>query len=460
MLFSSLVFLIFFLPLTLAGYFLVPWKWKNAFLLLASLLFYGWSNPPYLILLLAEILIGFGSGLLLEKTSRQKGKWILVCSVLIYTGIFVYFKYTDFFIANLNAVFGSSIPLLRIVLPAGISFYTFQIISYNADIWNRKEKALHSFIDFAMYISLFCQLIAGPIVRYSDIAPDLAGRKLSLVQASDGFSRFVCGLCKKILIANPLFALSESWRTCADPSVAFAWMNAAAITLYIYFDFSGYSDMAIGLGKMLGFHFPENFNYPLTALTITDFWRRWHMSLTSWFRDYVYIPLGGSRVSRWKVIRNLFVVWLFTGMWHGATWNFILWGMGFFVILVLEKFVLNKMRIPTWLTRMVTIPVLLMSFLLFSDENLTVFASDLQALWGFGGLPFLTPLSWYLIRSNLVLLCIAILGNSKTPKKLYEQLVHKEWCSWIPAVLPAVGLFLCLAELTAGNFNPFLYFRF
>lgn len=460
MLFSSLVFLIFFLPITLALYFMVPWKLKNLTLLLTSLFFYAWSNPPFLLLLLAEILVGYISGLLLEKASRKAGKWILACSVLIYTGIFFWFKYTDFFIASLNSVFRTSIPLMRIVLPAGISFYTFQIISYNADIWSGKEKALHSLVSFAMYISLFCQLIAGPIVRYSDIAPDISYRELSLQKASDGFSRFVCGLCKKILIANPLFALSESWRTCAEPSVAFAWVNAAALTLYIYFDFSGYSDMAIGLGKMLGFHFPENFNYPLTALTITDFWRRWHMSLTSWFKDYVYIPLGGSRVSRWKVIRNLFVVWLFTGMWHGASWNFILWGLGFFVILVLEKFVFVKMRIPTWLTRMVTIPVLLISFLLFSDENLVVFASDAGALFGAGGLPFLTPLSWYLIRSNLVLLCIGMLGSCKTPKKLYEQIIQRDWLHWVSAVLPAVGLFFCLAELAAGSFNPFLYFRF
>lgn len=460
MLFSSLVFLIFFLPLTLAGYFLMPWKGKNLFLLLASLVFYGWSSPPFLLLLLAEILIGYIAGLLLEKTSRKTGKWILTAAVLIYAGIFVYFKYTDFFIANFNVLFGSSIPLLKIVLPVGISFYTFQIISYNADIWNGKEKALHSLVDFAMYISLFCQLIAGPIVRYSDIAPDIHHRELSVQKASAGFSRFVCGLCKKILIANPLFALCETWRSCPDPSVAFAWMNAAAMTLYIYFDFSGYSDMAIGLGKMLGFHFPENFNYPLTALSITDFWRRWHMSLTSWFRDYVYIPLGGSRVSRWKVIRNLFVVWLLTGMWHGATWNFIFWGLGFFILLVLEKFVFKSLRIPSWITRLITIPILLMSFLLFSDENLTVFAMDLKAMWGLGGLPFLTRLSWYEIRSNVVLLAMAMLGATKSPKKLYEQVLQRDWMQWIPAVLPTAGLFLCLAQLAAGSFNPFLYFRF
>lgn len=460
MLFSSLTFLIFFLPVVMGLYFALPWRFKNGFLFLASLVFYAWASPTFLLLLLLETGVGYLAGLGLEKRDRQSGRWILWAAVLLYAGLFVYFKYTDFLISTFNSLFQTSVPLLKIVLPAGISFYTFQIISYNADVWNRKAPAVHSFVQFGMYISLFCQLIAGPIVRYTDIEPDLQHRMLSLSQTSQGWNQFVCGLCKKILVANQLYAFCEGYRTSPDPSLVYAWMHAVSLTLYIYFDFSGYSDMAIGLGKMLGFHFPRNFDYPLMAATVTDFWRRWHMSLTAWFRDYVYIPLGGSRCERWKVIRNLLIVWLFTGLWHGASWNFVLWGLGFFVLLVLEKFVIVKWKLPTWFSRMVVVPVILVSFLLFSDESLAVFAQDVKDLFGFGGLPFMSPLTWYTIRGSLILLAAAVLGTGSTPRHLYERLTQSEPGQWAAALVTFGGLFLCIAELTAGSFNPFLYFRF
>ena len=328
MLFSSVPFLFYFLPCVLLVYFLVPGTLKNGVLLLVSLLFYGWGEPRYLLVMLASIVQGYVFGLLIGKLrGRPAAKACLAASVLLSFAALAYFKYADFFLANFNALTGLSVPLLRITLPIGISFYTFQILSYTVDIYRQDVKAQRNPIDLATYVALFPQLIAGPIVRYSDIAEQLKGRIHTMGKTAQGIRRFILGLGKKILIANLLGELCSIFRASDDKSVLFFWLYAVAYTLHVYFDFSGYSDMAIGLGKLFGFDFLENFNYPFISKSITEFWRRWHMSLGTWFRDYVYIPLGGSRVSVPRHLFNLFLVWMLTGFWHGAAWNFVIWGL-------------------------------------------------------------------------------------------------------------------------------------
>ena len=342
MLFSSIPFLYYFLPLVLAVYFLTPARFRNAVLLLASLIFYAWGEPKYVLLMLASILSGYGFGLLQERYRGQKGaKLVCGLSVAVSLSFLLYFKYADFFLENFNAATGLGVPLLRIALPIGISFYTFQIISYTVDVY-RGEPAQKNLIHLAAYVAMFPQLIAGPIVRYSDIAQQLEHRSHSTALAAEGVRRFLIGLGKRILIANQLGELCSVFRASDEKSVLFYWLYAVAFALHIYFDFSGYSDMAIGLGKVFGFHFLENFNYPYISASITEFWRRWHMSLGTWFRDYVYIPLGGNRVGRARQLLNILVVWMLTGFWHGAAWNFVVWGLMFAVLLIMEKLWLLK----------------------------------------------------------------------------------------------------------------------
>ena len=345
MLFSSVPFLYYFLPLVLAVYFLTPARFRNAVLLLASLIFYAWGEPKYVLLMLASILSGYGFGLLQERYRGQKGaKLVCGLSVAVSLSFLLYFKYADFFLENFNAATGLGVPLLRIALPIGISFYTFQIISYTVDVY-RGEPAQKNLIHLAAYVAMFPQLIAGPIVRYSDIAQQLEHRSHSTALAAEGVRRFLIGLGKKILIANQLGELCSVFRASDEKSVLFYWLYAVAFALHIYFDFSGYSDMAIGLGKVFGFHFLENFNYPYISASITEFWRRWHMSLGTWFRDYVYIPLGGNRVGRARQLLNILVVWMLTGFWHGAAWNFVVWGLMFAVLLIMEKLWLLNLNI-------------------------------------------------------------------------------------------------------------------
>ena len=327
MLFSSVPFLFYFLPAVLLVYFLVPKRAKNGVLLLSSLVFYGWGEPRYLPVMLVSILQGYIFGRLIERfRDTRRAKLFLVLSVLLSLGTLAYFKYADFMIANLNALTGLSAPLLRLALPVGISFYTFQILSYTVDVYRGTVPAQRNFIDLAAYIAMFPQLIAGPIVRYSDIAVQLKTREHSVSEAASGARRFILGLAKKILLANLLGELVSSFRASADLSVLYYWLGAIAFTLQIYYDFSGYSDMAIGLGRIFGFRFPENFQYPYLSGSITEFWRRWHISLGSWFRDYLYIPLGGSRRGKWRTVRNKLIVFFCTGLWHGAGWTFVIWG--------------------------------------------------------------------------------------------------------------------------------------
>ena len=411
MLFSSIPFLYYFLPLVLAVYFLTPARFRNAVLLLASLIFYAWGEPKYVLLMLASILSGYGFGLLQERYRGQKGaKLVCGLSVAVSLSFLLYFKYADFFLENFNAATGLGVPLLRIALPIGISFYTFQIISYTVDVY-RGEPAQKNLIHLAAYVAMFPQLIAGPIVRYSDIAQQLEHRSHSTALAAEGVRRFLIGLGKKILIANQLGELCSVFRASDEKSVLFYWLYAVAFALHIYFDFSGYSDMAIGLGKVFGFHFLENFNYPYISASITEFWRRWHMSLGTWFRDYVYIPLGGNRVGRARQLLNILVVWMLTGFWHGAAWNFVVWGLMFAVLLIMEKlWLLKPLSKCRPLAHLYVVFFVVISFVIFNAENMGQALSDIGGLFGAGGIPLVSAEAVYCLRSFALVLILAVLG--------------------------------------------------
>ena len=460
MLFSSLSFLYYFLPCVLILYFIAPRGLKNSVLLFSSLFFYAWGEPKTVLLMLLAILCGYIFALLIERCrGRRLSRLFLILSIAVSAGILGFFKYADFFIQNFNALTGLSLPLLRVALPIGISFYTFQLISYTVDVY-RGVPARRSFIDLAAYIALFPQLIAGPIVRYSQIAEQLSSRRHSLEKAALGIRRFVLGLGKKVLLANALGQLCEVFRASQDKSVLFFWLYAAANMLHIYFDFSGYSDMAIGLGKLFGFDFPENFNYPYISRSITEFWRRWHISLGSWFRDYVYIPMGGNRVSRPRWLLNILVVWLLTGFWHGAAWNFIVWGLFFAVFLILEKLWLqNWLEKAPVLRRVYVLFIVMLSFIIFSADDMGQALSSLTSLFGAGGLPLLSAEFLYTLKSYALLLIIAVIGATPLPARLFRRLGDRlqNWLE-IPALL--LILALSTAYLVDGSFNPFLYFRF
>ena len=465
MLFSSLSFLYYFLPCVLIIYFLAPKKLKNSVLLLSSLFFYAWGEPKYVLLMLLAILCGYLFALLIERyRGRRLSRLFLILSVSLSAAMLGFFKYADFFIQNFNAVTGLSLPLLRIALPIGISFYTFQLISYTVDVY-RGVPAQRSFIDLAAYISLFPQLIAGPIVRYSQIAEQLSSRRHSLDKAALGIRRFILGLGKKVLIANAMGQLCQIFSASQDKSVLFFWLYAIANMLHIYFDFSGYSDMAIGLGKLFGFDFPENFNYPYISRSVTEFWRRWHISLGSWFRDYVYIPMGGNRVSRPRWLLNLLTVWLLTGFWHGAAWNFIVWGLFFAVFLILEKlWLLKRLEKAPVLGRFYVLFTVMLSFIIFSAENMGQALSSLSSLFGAGGLPLLSAEFLYYLKSYAVLLLIAVVGATPLPRLLLQRLGIRPGGEKLRNLLEVPALLLILALSTAylvdGSFNPFLYFRF
>ena len=465
MLFSSIPFLYYFLPCVLLVYFAAPKKLKNSVLLLASLFFYGWGEPKYLLLMLFSIMQGYIFGLLIEKSrERRSGKVCLAAGVVLSLAMLAYFKYADFMIANLNALTGLSVPLLKIALPIGISFYTFQIVSYLIDVYRGEVPAQRNFIDLAAYIAMFPQLIAGPIVRYSDIAAQLGSRTHTCAGAAYGVRRFVIGLSKKILIANLLGSLASAYKTTQDASVLFGWLYAAAFMLQIYYDFSGYSDMAIGLGSVFGFRFSENFNYPYIAGSITEFWRRWHISLGSWFRDYLYVPLGGNRKGKARQLLNILIVWLATGLWHGAAWNFVLWGLLFAVLLTAEKlWLLPFLKKNRWFGHIYVLLFVLFGFVLFDASSVTEAFKTFKALFGAG----LSPVSQealYLLRSNAVLLILAAVGATPLPKKLAEAAGRSKTGAGVIGVLEPLALAALLAVCTAflvdGSFNPFLYFRF
>ena len=465
MLFSSIPFLFYFLAAVLALYFLVPGKLKNAILLLFSLTFYAWGEPKYVYLMISTIVLFYLCGLAIEKAQVQSWKkfW-LVLSVVISIALLAVFKYADFAISSINAVTGAGIPLLRLALPIGISFYTFQCLSYTIDVYRGHTEAQKDPIAFGAYVSLFPQLIAGPIVRYVDVARELKYRTHSFEKVMDGARRFLVGLGKKVIIANNLGQLIEIFRDSGEKSVLFYWMYAIAFMLHIYFDFSGYSDMAIGLGKIFGFQFCENFNYPYLSKSITEFWRRWHMSLGTWFRDYVYIPLGGSRVKNSRWVFNILVVWMLTGLWHGAAWNFVLWGLLFAVMLLLEKWIPGLKKLPSVLSHLYVLVIVMLSFVLFNATDLKQAISDIGGLFGLGRIPLITNETVYYLRSYASLFAIAIIGAIPLAKIAAQKLSSGKYSGPVIAVLEPLLVLLCMLVCTAylvdGSFNPFLYFRF
>ena len=458
MLFSSIPFLYYFLPAVLLLYFLAPKKMRNGVLLLSSLVFYGWGEPKYVLLMIATIAAFYICGLGIEKAKTLPAKRIwLTASVVIGILLLTVFKYADFFIQSFAAVTGLSLPLLKLALPIGISFYTFQCMSYAVDVYRGETPAQKDPIAFGAYVSLFPQLIAGPIVRYVDVARELEDRAFTMDDVMAGIRRFLIGLGKKILLANQLGLLTETFRASPQKSILFHWLYAAAFMLHIYFDFSGYSDMAIGLGRVFGFHFIENFNYPYLSGSVTEFWRRWHMSLGSWFRDYVYIPLGGNRVSKARWVFNILTVWMLTGLWHGASWNFVLWGLLFAVLLLLEKWVPALRKLPAVFRHGYVLLVVMLSFVLFNADTLAQAASDVAGL--FGGLPLCTQEALYCLRSYAVVFALSIIGATPLPKKLAAGIPERVSAVLEPLVLMFL-LLVCTAYLVDGSFNPFLYFRF
>ena len=465
MLFSSITFLYCFLPCVLLVYFVVPDRLKNFTLLAASLIFYGWGEPKYLVFMLLSVTQSYIAALLVERFRGKKlAKLALALSAVASLGLLAYCKYADFFIENFNAVTGLSVPLLNIALPVGISFYTFQILSYVVDVYRGDVPAQRNFIDLAMYIAMFPQLIAGPIVRYSDIAGSLKNRKTTLADASEGIRRFSIGLAKKILLANSAALLVSEFKAYNEKTVLFYWLYALAYMLHIYFDFSGYSDMAIGLGRIFGFRFSENFNYPYISASITEFWRRWHISLGGWFRDYLYIPLGGNRVKPFRHVINILIVWAATGFWHGASWNCVLWGILYAALLLFEKYVLHpKIRFAVPM-HIYTLLFVMLGFVLFDSANVTDALASFKALFGFGGIPAADTASLYYLKSNIVLLVVAVIGATPLPKLLYEKIGLRKYGGKILAVVTPLAALasvaLCTAYLIDGSFNPFVYFRF
>ena len=460
MVFSSIPFLYYFLPAVLLVYFLVPWKLKNAVLLLSSLFFYGWGEPKLLALMVFTIALFYGCGLAIEKARSQTAKkvWLTV-SVVISIGLLAVFKYADFFIGSFNSLTGLSLPLLKLALPVGISFYTFQCLSYTIDVYRGNVPAQRNPVSFGAYVALFPQLIAGPIVRYADIARELDNRSHSWEDAAYGIRRFLVGLGKKIILADNFALLVSIFRGSSEKSVLFYWMYAVAFMLNIYFDFSGYSDMAIGLGRILGFHFMENFNYPYLSRSITEFWRRWHISLGSWFRDYVYIPMGGNRVSKSRWVFNILVVWMLTGLWHGAAWNFVLWGLLYAVFLLAEKW-LPLDKLPGILRHGYVLLVVMLGFVLFNGESLSQVIRDLAGLFGMAGLPLSSAETVYYLRSYGLLFLLGFVGATPVVRNGAIR-IGRTKIGMVLEVVVMIGLLLvCTAYLVDGSFSPFLYFRF
>ena len=466
MLFSGIPFLYYFLPCTLALYFVAPKQLKNAVLLVMSLLFYAWGEPRYVLLMMAVILAGYVFGLLIGRTqgTKQAKVW-LTLSVVTFLAILGWFKYSGFFAENVEALTGVALAIPKVALPIGISFYTFQIMSYTVDVYRGNAAPQKNPVTLAAYTAMFPQLIAGPIVRYVDVAAQLEHRTHSVAKASAGVRRFVLGLAKKILIANALGELCDVFRASDDKSVLFYWMYAVAFMLHIYFDFSGYSDMAIGLGKIFGMDFLENFNYPYISRSVTEFWRRWHMSLGSWFRDYVYIPLGGNRRGKGRQLFNIFVVWMLTGLWHGAAWNFVVWGLFFAILLLVEKlFLLPYLQKVKGISHVYVLFAVMISFVIFNAADMTQAVGDIGGLFGAGGIALSSMEAEYELRNYGFVLLLAIVGATPLPKMLASRVEKSAQGAKVLAVAESVVLTALLLIMTAylvdGSFNPFLYFRF
>ena len=466
MVFSSTIFLCIFLPLVLLGYYICPKRGRNLFLLIASLVFYAWGEPKYVFLMIFSIIANYVFGLLMDKfrQNSRRLKLMLVLSVIVDLGLLGVFKYTDFIISNINAAFGANFDLLKLALPIGISFYTFQAMSYTIDVYRGDVKVQRNIIDFGMYITMFPQLIAGPIVRYSDVEEQLHERRVTAQDFSEGATRFVVGLGKKVLLANQIGALwSEIYALGGSSSALTAWLGAIAFTFQIYFDFSGYSDMAIGLGRMFGFKFPENFRYPYQSVSITDFWRRWHITLSTWFREYLYIPLGGNRRGFSRQALNLLIVWTLTGFWHGAGWNFVLWGLYYFAVLFVEKLFLLKAldRAPKILRHIYSLLLIVLGWVIFACDDITVLLPFIGSMFGANGA--LGGLDLYWLTTKAVLLVTCCVASTELPKKLMISLSGRlgERSAFIlKSVLTLLLLGLSMVFLIGDSYNPFLYFRF
>lgn len=463
MVFSSISFLYYFLPLCILCYFLIPAKFRNKVLLIFSLFFYFYGESKYIIVLIFSCFLNFYAGNLIIEYPKKK-KILLITNLVINFGLLFYFKYFNFFITNINNLLNTDLPLLHIIMPIGISFFTFQATSYVIDIYKGEIKPAKNVFDFATYLTLFPQLIAGPIVRYETVAEEMENRKTTIPLVASGLKRFIIGLGKKVLIANLLGAFATSLDTLSSPTILSFWLKALAYTFQIYYDFSGYSDMAIGLGLVFGFHFLENFNYPLTAKSITDFWRRWHISLSTWFRDYLYIPLGGNRLGKKKQIRNILIVWLTTGLWHGASWNFVLWGLYFAILLLLEKFVwqkfLDKHKIFAHIS---TFILIIFSFIIFSTESITGIGLFFQNLFNFT-LPFTNVETNFYLSNYLIILILAFIGMGPWIKNLYNKIANSKTGKKVliiaePMIL-MILLFIITGYIIDDSYNPFLYFRF
>lgn len=466
MVFSSTIFLCVYLPLVLLGYYICPKKGRNLFLLIASLVFYAWGEPKYVFLMIFSILVNYIFGRLMDKNrGRQKRmKLLLVLSVVIDLGLLSVFKYTDFIITNVNAIFGSSFDLLNIALPIGISFYTFQAMSYTIDVYRNDVRVQKNLIDFGMYITMFPQLIAGPIVRYADVQDQLAERSVTTADFSEGVMRFVVGLGKKVLLANQMGAVwSEIYALGGDVSALMAWTGAIAYTFQIYFDFSGYSDMAIGLGRMFGFKFPENFRYPYQSVSITDFWRRWHITLSTWFKEYLYIPLGGNRCGLARQALNLLIVWSLTGFWHGAGWNFVMWGLYYFVILFIEKLFLLKAldKLPKLFRHVYALLLIVIGWVIFASDDVGVLLPYLGSMFGANGA--VGGMDVYTLLTKAVLLIICCVASTELPKRLFLSAtgaMNEKAAFTIKSVMTIALLALSMILLIGDSYNPFLYFRF
>lgn len=466
MVFSSTIFLCVYLPLVLLGYYICPKKGKNLFLLIVSLIFYAWGEPKYVFLMIFSILVNYVFGLLMDKhrENKKRLKLMLVISVIIDLGLLSVFKYTDFIITNINSVFGAGFDLLNIALPIGISFYTFQAMSYTIDVYRDDVRVQRNLIDFGMYITMFPQLIAGPIVRYSDVQDQLAERNVMAADFSEGIMRFVVGLGKKVLLANQMGAVwTQIYALGGDISALMAWTGAAAYTFQIYFDFSGYSDMAIGLGRMFGFKFPENFRYPYESVSITDFWRRWHITLSTWFKEYLYIPLGGNRRGLARQALNLLIVWTLTGFWHGAGWNFVMWGLYYFVILFVEKLFLLKAldKLPRLFRHAYALLLIVIGWVIFASDDVSVMLPYLGSMFGANGA--LGGMDVYTLLTRAALMVICCVASTELPKRLFVTAAGKmneKAAFTVKSVLTLALLALSVVFLIGDSYNPFLYFRF
>lgn len=466
MVFSSTIFLCVYLPLVLLGYYICPKKGRNLFLLIVSLVFYAWGEPKYVFLMIFSILVNYIFGRLMDKhrENKKRLKLMLVLSVVIDIGLLSVFKYTDFIITNVNAIFGANFDLLNIALPIGISFYTFQAMSYTIDVYRDDVRVQKNLIDFGMYITMFPQLIAGPIVRYADVQDQLAERSVTTADFSEGVMRFVVGLGKKVLLANQMGAVwSDIYALGGDVSALMAWTGAIAYTFQIYFDFSGYSDMAIGLGRMFGFKFPENFRYPYQSVSITDFWRRWHITLSTWFKEYLYIPLGGNRCGLARQALNLLIVWSLTGFWHGAGWNFVMWGLYYFVILFIEKLFLLKAldKLPKLFRHVYALLLIVIGWVIFASDDVSVLLPYLGSMFGANGA--VGGMDVYTLFTKAVLLIICCVASTELPKRLFLSAtgaMNEKAAFTIKSVMTIALLALSMILLIGDSYNPFLYFRF